>query len=416
MKKTYILLIISTIILSCTNDAIDPSDIFFTEDKVAELTQDGRIYTLEELKNTFMTERGNFYDSVQTYRTRAYKYIGADTMFLFSIDTLPKGGPGIYIRGRITTDDVAGNFYKSLVIQQIVEGKQQALRVSVDMGSVGGMYAKGQEILIRCNGLAIGRYANQPQLCVPSYNNNIYATNAEQKVGWAPGRIPAPMFIKATTRIGLPDASKIRYDVMTIADIVGSNASMDDKCEYFDQITVIEQARNMDGLAICVRNLHCTGEYSSTDGTMHNCTTYNPNSNTTNGIPGLDGNANVFGPTTANIGYPQSRIFADATDNSSADFKQRKVINLSTSEYARYAHYYLPAKIMRDENNVLTFDYSYYSGDVYGILGFYMDNGRYNASKFAWSISPSSLSDLQLRDSTGGWWIDNALEFSLNNF
>ena len=89
--------------------------------------------------------------------------------------TIPVGGPQIYIRGRIVTDDQGGNFYKTIVIQEIVNGKQQALRLSVDASSAGGAYLLGQEIMIHVNGLGIGKYANEPQLCVPSYNNNLNA-------------------------------------------------------------------------------------------------------------------------------------------------------------------------------------------------------------------------------------------------
>ena len=66
----------------------------------------------------------------------------------FSIDTIPVGGEQVYIRGRIITDDQGGNFYKSLVIQEMVNGEQQTLRISVDASSSGGRYQLGQEIMI----------------------------------------------------------------------------------------------------------------------------------------------------------------------------------------------------------------------------------------------------------------------------
>ena len=389
---------------SCSYDPVEKSNLFLSEQEINEIISDGRLYTLDEIKDSFMTERGNFFDSVQTYRTRSYKYIGVDTLFLFSIDTLPKNGPSIYIRGRITTDDMAGNFYKSFVIQQMVKGQQQALRISVDISSIGGSYQKGQEILIRCNGLALGRYANQPQLCVPSYNNNIYANKAEEKVGWAPGRIPAPLFKNAVYRIGLPDISKIHYDEYTIEEITGPTSIMNAKCAYNDQSMVIKNSRYMDGLAVVLRNLHCTGEYANTTPELLTTNTYNPSLNDINGTPD-DPNANLFAPTTQNMGYPQSRIFASANDNQSATNPlQRSVINLSTSEYARYAHFFLPARISTDSTGNLTFNYEYFSGDIYGILGFYMDNGNYDADKFSWSVSPSSLQDLHLKDSVGRYW------------
>ena len=78
-----------------------------------------------------MTENGNFLSDSTQYRSRA-KY---GSLYLFSIDTLPKDGPGIYLRGRVATDDYGGNFYKALVIQQVTDWEtgeaidQQCLRI-----------------------------------------------------------------------------------------------------------------------------------------------------------------------------------------------------------------------------------------------------------------------------------------------
>ena len=214
MKK-IIYIAIAALCAACTPPAVDEKDLFLTEESAQELIADGTILTLQEFKDAFMTEKGNYLSDTSLYRTRATK---DGKNYLFSIDTISKSEKPIYIRGRITTDDQGGNFYKSLCIQQIVEGKQQALRVSVDMGSANGLYQMGQEIMIRVDGLAIGRYANQPQLCMPSYNNNIYANNAEQKIGWAPGRIPAAIFKARTHCIGLPDMNKLVYDELNIKD------------------------------------------------------------------------------------------------------------------------------------------------------------------------------------------------------
>jgi hypothetical protein len=287
----------------------------------------------------------------------------AGNYYLFSIDTIPVSDTPIYIRGRVTTDDYAGNFYKTLCIQQMVNGKQQAIRLSVDAGSIGGLYQLGQEILIRVDGLAIGRYANQPQLCLPSYNNNIYANKAEQKVGWAAGRIPFAIFKARTQCIGTPDKSKLYYDTLKITD--------------YNHITSLVEARSWDAKLVCIENVHFTGQYDN-NGTPTNCTT---------GDPETDGNANVFAPTTENMNYPQSRVIKDAQD---------KWTLVSTSEYAKYAHFYLPA------NN--------YWGDVVGILGFYYDNGlnynRYPPEASDWSISIRSVDDLKLYDGDEHWLYD----------
>ncbi|MGM9837792.1 MAG: DUF5689 domain-containing protein [Paludibacteraceae bacterium] len=353
---TLLAALTAVVFTACEPRALTEDDVFpikTIEDVRANILQPGdSIYHLDDFVATFATkEEGNFLSDSTPYRMRA---TAGDGIYLFSIDTIPTDTIGIYIRGRISTDDYGGNFYKSLVIQEIVDGKQQNLRLSVDMGSLGGLYQIGQEILVRCNGLALGRYANQPQLCVPSYNNNIYATNATQKVGWAPGRIPNELFRKATTMIGVPDKSKLQYDTIKISDFF-------DLAKTYD-LTHLEVARKMDGRLVVLKDVYFTGQYED-NGAFKDCTT---------GDPEKDGNANVFAPTTGNVGYPQGRVITDGTNKTL----------VSTSEYAKFAYYYLPA--------------AEYKGTVTGILGFYADNAssasRYGLDGYEWSITLRNIS------------------------
>jgi hypothetical protein len=362
-RLSLFLVVGSLFFVACTPPAAEESELFLTEDQAQELIADGTLLTLQEFKDTYMTEKGNFLSDTSLYRTRATK---DGINYLFSIDTISKSEKPIYIRGRITTDDQGGNFYKSLCIQQIVDGKQQALRISVDLGSANGLYQIGQEILIRVDGLAIGRYANQPQLCMPSYNNNIYANNYEQKIGWAPGRIPAAIFKARTHCIGLPDVDKLVYDELNIKD--------------FTSILNLQEARNWDGKLVRLKNVHYTGYYFTTSGTAK-CTTGNPEDDT---------NANVFAPTTTNIGYPQTRIIEDASGNKTG---------ISSSEYAKFAHFYIPGADQNGIDNCKN-----YVGDVEGILGFYNDNAKYDPAYDVWSITIRNLDDLKLYDADGKIW------------
>lgn len=361
MKKFIYILAVVGVVVACQPKDIEVSSLFKTDAQlkaIMEAEPEGYIYYdetkggLNQFVKDYMSEEGD-YTPVRTRST--YK-----TYQMFSIDSIPTAGKGIYITGRIVTDDEGGNFYKALVIQQIVGGKQQALRISIDAGNASGVYAKGQRIVIRVNGLAIGKYANQPQLCVPSFNNNTNAQNYEQKVGWAPGRIPAARFSAATTHMaksdGTPDLAELYYEELSISDFV----------DMLD----IEEARLWDGKLVRVKNIHFTGEYADSKGALFPCTT---------GDPETDGNANVFGPTTGNVGYPQSRVISDGVKNTM----------VSTSEYADYAHFYLPA--------------AEYVGTVEGVLGFYLDNGRYDPTWKTWSISIRDLNDLKLFSGSQAW-------------
>jgi hypothetical protein len=342
--------------VACAPTPIDEASLFLTEETANQLIEQGTLLTLQELKDSFMTEKGNYLSDTTLYRTRATK---DGKNYLFSIDTIPTFDTPIYIRGRVTTDDYAGNFYKTLCIQQIVNGEQQALRLSVDAGSIGGLYQIGQEILIRVDGLAIGRYANQPQLCLPTYNNNIYANNAEQKVGWAAGRIPIAIFRARTQCIGKPDVSKLVYDEYEIQEFIS--------------VLNIQETRKWDAKLVRIKNVHYTGKYFESNGSQSKCST---------GDPETDGNANVFAPTTSNIGYPQSRIVEDLKGNK---------VSISASEYAKFAHFYLPGANKNGIDSCKN-----YVGDIVGILGYYNDNAKYDPAADDWAISIRSLDDLHL--------------------
>lgn len=365
----YLFIAVLAAVLTACNYDVQPEKLYLSEDGVAEQIADGKLYTINELLDKFMTEEGNYLSDTSLYRTRATK---GDGIYLYSIDTLPSTGEGIYIRGRVSTDDFGGNFYKALIIQQVVDGKQQNLRLSVDMGSASGMYPRGQELLIRCNGLAIGRYANQPQLCVPSYNNNTNAQHADQKVGWNPGRIPSPLCRKNFMLIGTPDEKKLQYDEVTIAECVAN---------YTD----IVGARKIDGRLVILKNVWFDGKYKPQNADPAYCVHYNPETGL--GNPEIaDSNADVFAPTTDNVGFPQSRCITDGTNWTL----------VSTSEYAKYAHYYLPyEKVQYDGRDTII--YGTFKGNVRGILGYYMDNATYAPDQAKWAISICDLSDLSLK-------------------
>ena len=362
---------------ACEPKELTEDDIFVQESELDAMLQEENpegqytIYELEDFLDRFMTEKGNYASDTCPYRDRSYD--ATHDLYLYSVDTIPTNGPGIYIRGRITTDDYAGNFYKSMVIQRVVGGKQQNLRISVDLGSSHGLYQMGQEILIRCNGLAVGRYANQPQLCVPSYNNNIYAMNASQKVGWCPGRIQGSIFRRVTKMIGTPDRSKIQYDTLTLATLYTEIKRIPNA-----DATDMAALRKMDGRLVVLKDVHFNGKYDD-NGTITNCVVGHPDS---------VGGANVFAPSTQNIGYPQSRYLQD---------QGTATIMCSNSEYAKFAYYYLPGADKTGIANCVNFE-----GTVTGILGWYLDKASTLASNkltgTEWSVTPRGIPGFGIPD------------------
>src|SRR5574344_251963 len=149
-------------------EAVDVEQMYVSEDVAWTKT-----HTVAEFLNTYMTEFGTPSGDTLKYPPRARSYKGAvktgANLGLFSVDDIPDS-QAVVIIGRIVSQDVAGNIYKTMYIQDC-EHPEQGLKLSVDAGSLSGMYSIGQKIAINCAGLAVGKYAKMPQIGVPYYNN-----------------------------------------------------------------------------------------------------------------------------------------------------------------------------------------------------------------------------------------------------
>lgn len=388
MIKNSLYAVLSTFVLiamtSCEPTEPAKDVLFITEAEAEEIITEGHLYSLNDFMHTFMnTEKGDFGDLENPYRSRSTNGNG---IYLYAVDTLPSEGEAIYIRGRVTTDDYAGNFYKTIIIQQRnnwetgEEITQQNLRISVDMGSISGIFPLGQDILIRCNGLAVGRYGNQPQLCIPAYNNNIFAMNASQKVGWAPGRIPAAKVRNCVYRIGRPDPTALKYDTLTLQQLFNEVPEV-------PQQTVADmwKVREADGRLVVLKDVKFTGE-ANNDGSLVNCEYAHPDSSTI---------ANVFASTTKNIGFPQGRIIKSNDDS--------KSLCCSNSEYSKFANYLLPGA-KQDATDAVS-GCANYRGTITGILSWYCDNatGTKNGTMsklwaYNWSITPRGIKGVGIND------------------
>ena len=67
---------------------------------------------------------------------------------------------GKYIKGVVTSDDFAGNFYKSLVIQDATG----AISLSLDATNLNAQFPVGREVYVKLDGLYAGVFACQPTL------------------------------------------------------------------------------------------------------------------------------------------------------------------------------------------------------------------------------------------------------------
>lgn len=108
----------------------------------------------------------------------------------------------IMIKGRITSNDVGGNIYKQVTLQD----GTAAIIIAINEGGLNGYLAEGAEILVDLKGLYIGGYRKQPEIGAPYNGNSI-------------GRMQKDIWAKHFKILGSPDASLIQpIDFNTIKD------------------------------------------------------------------------------------------------------------------------------------------------------------------------------------------------------
>lgn len=108
----------------------------------------------------------------------------------------------IMIKGRITGNDVGGNIYKQVTLQD----GTAAIIIAINEGGLNGYLAEGAEILVDLKGLYIGGYRKMPEIGAPYNGNSI-------------GRMQKDIWAKHFKIVGTPDASVIQpIDFNTIKD------------------------------------------------------------------------------------------------------------------------------------------------------------------------------------------------------
>lgn len=112
---------------------------------------------------------------------------------------------GTQIKGIVTGNDVEGNIYSQISIQD--ESDKPGIIISVAQGGLSGQLQIGQEVLINVGGLYYGAYRSQPQLGV-----NYHDTSKDQ---YYPSRISRADWQNRFKVIGKPDASKIKVQVFS---------------------------------------------------------------------------------------------------------------------------------------------------------------------------------------------------------
>ncbi len=130
----------------------------------------------------------------------------------------------VIVKGRVTTSDLPGNIYQSIVI----EDETGAITVSTAATKLYQKYAMGQEALIDVTGLAIGKYRGLMQ---------IGASNA---TGSETTRMTEEALVAHMQANGLPDSKAIPPTVVTIEELNAAKTSAEGLMYWQSRLITIE--------------------------------------------------------------------------------------------------------------------------------------------------------------------------------
>ena len=143
--------------------------------------QETNVVSIAELKNTYGPKQKN------------------------KINDTVRIADGTQIKGIVTGNDIEGNIYSQISIQD--ESDKPGIIISVAQGGLSGQLQIGQEVLINVGGLYYGTYRSQPQLGVAYHDSS--------KDQYYPSRISRADWQNRFKVIGKPDASKIKVQVFS---------------------------------------------------------------------------------------------------------------------------------------------------------------------------------------------------------
>ncbi len=249
----------------------------------------------------------------------------------FSVDQIIHN-EDVIIEGIITSEDIAGNIYKAIVVQE--EGDNpQAIRISIDAGSLTGIYPVGQRVSVKLNGLWIGNFGQSAQIGTKFVSSTASRLTNDPEYTGEPGRIAKVISDRHIVPYGMPDPKAIVPKEMTIAQIKAAGP------ELHNMLVIIKDAT-------------FTGKGADF------------------GKPAnLAEKDKIFAPSTNGVGFPQAREIIDATGS----------IFIATSEYARFANKKLPTG----------------TGDIVALVGWYNNRDKtLDPTRIYHQLTIRSLSDL----------------------
>lgn len=130
----------------------------------------------------------------------------------------------VVVKGRVTTSDLPGNIYQSIVI----EDETGAITISTSATKLYQKYAMGQEALIDVTGLAIGKYRGLMQL------------GASNATGSETSRMSEEALVSHMQANGLPDTKAITPAVVTIEELAAAKATPEGLMKWQSRLVTLE--------------------------------------------------------------------------------------------------------------------------------------------------------------------------------
>lgn len=159
-----------------------------------------------KLNPEFLTDRA--YTTIADLKTKF------ESSIITSKDTRALIEDDILIEGVVTANDLTGNFYKGLYIQDGTAG----IKLSVDATHLCSSFHVGQKVVVRCKGLYIGSYRKHAQIgsdyngAVGRMSSTIFNEHVIRNGIAAPKNIPTPLELNSTkTMENLQDGMLVTF-------------------------------------------------------------------------------------------------------------------------------------------------------------------------------------------------------------
>lgn len=145
-----------------------------------------------------------------------------DDNYYTEVPTKANGEPYV-ISGRVIGNDLTGNIYQNITIQD----STAAVCIAVSMKDMNVKYKIGEQVIVNCTGLYAGKYSGLFQLG----RDEMYNNTTPQV-----GKMTEETFVQHTQLNGLPETDSIYAVTMEIGDLNGMATNVDSVIKYQSQL------------------------------------------------------------------------------------------------------------------------------------------------------------------------------------